>query len=173
MDGAFCLSHSLGFEVSGDLYNESNRQAQTPIGGIVNTPTNKRVLLVGLAAAVLLLTGCGGGQAASQATPTETPKPDIVKARISCSLEGDNNALLGDAGYTITLQGAPKYSSEGLSNKEIGCFLDAVKTPDSVIGQIDSTRALDGMQKATWDKFAATWTYHPDDGPKIIVTESQ
>lgn len=119
---------------------------------------------------VMLLAGCGG-QATSASTATETPKPEIVKARISCELEGDKYAKLGDGGYTITLQGRPKYRSEGPSPDAIGCVLAAVDTPDSVIEQIDSTRALDGMQKASWDQFSATWTFHPDDGAKIIVSQ--
>lgn len=119
-----------------------------------------------------LLAGCGG-QTTSAPTATETPKPEIVKARISCELEGDKYAKLGDGGYTITLQGRPKYRSEGLSPDAIGCVLAAVDTPDSIIEQMDSTRALDGMQKASWDKYSATWTFHPDDGAKIILSQSR
>lgn len=38
--------------------------------------------------------------------------------------------------------------------------------------QMDSTRALDGMQTAEWDTFEAKWTYHPDDGLDVIITEA-
>ncbi|WP_454698206.1 hypothetical protein [Arthrobacter humicola] len=60
----------------------------------------------------------------------------------------------------------------GLPVAHMACILTAVAVPDSVVSQIDATRALDGMQKASWDKMSATWTYHPDHGLKIILTES-
>lgn len=52
------------------------------------------------------------------------------------------------------------------------CVLSAVTVPDSVVSQIDATRALDGMQKASWDKFSASWTYHRDQGPRVVLSES-
>ena len=44
-------------------------------------------------------------------------------------------------------------------------------TPTTVIAQMDSTRALDGTRDATWDGMTATWTYHPDDGLDVILTD--
>jgi hypothetical protein len=35
---------------------------------------------------------------------------------------------------------------------------------------MESTRALDGMQSATWSSYEVTWTYHPDDGLDLIIT---
>ncbi|WP_454698240.1 hypothetical protein [Arthrobacter humicola] len=60
-----------------------------------------------------------------------------------------------------------------LTLSDMACVLTAVAVPDSVVSQIDATRALDGMQKASWDKMSATWTYHPDHGLKIILAESK
>lgn len=82
-------------------------------------------------------------------------------------------ARIGDGGYTITMQGEPKNSYVGLPVTDLACILKAVKIPDSVVAEIDSTRALDGTQKDSWDKFQASWTYHPDNGLRIIVTESK
>lgn len=74
----------------------------------------------------------------------------------------------------MTLQGQPKKgSSGGLSLREIACVLEAVKVPDGIASQMDGTRALDGMQEATWGKISVTWTYHPDSGFRIILTESE
>lgn len=130
-------------------------------------------LLIGTTGALIaiLVSGCGGE--AQSATPTESPKPDIVKARISCNLEGEQYAKLGDGGYTITLQGNPKYQSDRLAASDIACVLDAINTPDRVIERMDSTRAMDGMQEAEWDNYSASWTYHPDDGAKIILSQSK
>ncbi|GGI01388.1 hypothetical protein GCM10007170_40710 [Arthrobacter liuii] len=61
----------------------------------------------------------------------------------------------------------------GLSLKEIFCVLNALSVPDSVVTQMDATRALDGMQRASWDKISATWTYHPNTRFRVILTESK
>jgi hypothetical protein len=37
--------------------------------------------------------------------------------------------------------------------------------------KMDRTRALDGMQDASWDDLSASWTYHPDAGLDITVTD--
>jgi hypothetical protein len=37
------------------------------------------------------------------------------------------------------------------------------------VTEIDNTRALDGMQRDSWRKFKASWTYHPDDGLNIVI----
>lgn len=128
------------------------------------------------------LSGCGG---LSGRVADETPTPPVAtspalaeshfqRAARSCGLNGSGYGAIEDAGYTMTLQGKPKKGSRGgLSLKEIGCVLDAVEVPDSIASQMDGTRALDGTQKATWGKISATWTYHPDNGFRINLTESK
>jgi hypothetical protein len=37
---------------------------------------------------------------------------------------------------------------------------------------MQNTRALDGMQDASWDNYKATWSFHPDNGFDLIITES-
>lgn len=82
-------------------------------------------------------------------------------------------ATLGDSGYTITMKGQPNNATTGLPMRDMACVLRAVDVPDSVVSQMDATRALDGMQKASWNKISASWTYHPDNGLKVILTESK
>lgn len=128
---------------------------------------------------VVTLSGCGGpSDASSPATSSPTtssppPEPKIRQASHSCHLDGNAYATLGDGGYTITLKGQPDAGTTGLAIKDIACVLRAVSVPDSVVSQMDSTRALDGMQKAMWDKISASWTYHPTNGLKVILTESK
>jgi hypothetical protein len=43
--------------------------------------------------------------------------------------------------------------------------------PESVTAQMDGTRALDGRQPASWDGYTASWTFHPDSGFDLIITE--
>lgn len=126
----------------------------------------------------LTLSACGGPSdastpAASSTTSSAPPEPKIRQASRSCHLDGSAYATLGDGGYTITLKGQPDAGTTGLPIKDIACVLRAVSVPDSVVSQMDSTRALDGMQKAAWDKISASWTYHPTNGLKVILTESK
>jgi hypothetical protein len=129
--------------------------------------------------ALATLTGCGGTSEASATSPSTAatssapPQSKIQQASQSCHLDGSAYAALGDGGYTITLKGQPDAGTTGLPIKDIACVLRAVSVPDSVVSQMDSTRALDGMQKATWDKISASWTYHPTNGLKVILTESK
>jgi hypothetical protein len=53
------------------------------------------------------------------------------------------------------------------SYADVSCTLSVMKAPSFVTAQIDTTRALDGLQKASWGKVSAFWTYHPDNGLNI------
>ncbi|MCA4132936.1 hypothetical protein LD110_08945 [Arthrobacter sp. M4] len=136
----------------------------------------KSIMGAAAAAAIsLCLAGCAfnAGTAIPSPTPTPTPtQPLITKARDSCNVTDPDYAPLGDGGYSITLKGKPKYGG-GLPMSDIACILKAVNVPDSVVSQMDSTRALDGMQRASWDKISASWTYHPDNGFRVILSESK
>ncbi|MEW1807536.1 hypothetical protein [Pseudarthrobacter sp. NPDC080039] len=129
---------------------------------------------------LIALAGCGGYPGATDRTPapsaatSSAPAESLIQqAAHSCAVTGSRYSTIGDAGHTITLEGAPKNKSSGLSLTEIVCVLDALSVPDSVVSQMDATRALDGMQRASWDKISATWTYHPDNGFRVILTESK
>ena len=76
---------------------------------------------------------------------------------------------LEDGGKTLTFStvGKYSYSSSAPNYSDIECALGVLKTPSYIKTQINTTRALDGMQKATWGKISAFWTYHPDNGLNI------
>ncbi len=76
---------------------------------------------------------------------------------------------LEDSGKTLTFSGVGKYTSvaNAANFSDFDCALAVLKVPAYVKTQIDITRALDGMQKATWGKISAFWTYHPDNGVNI------
>lgn len=77
---------------------------------------------------------------------------------------------LGDEGKTLALSGGGEEATM-YSIEDIACILNELDVPDSVLLRIDSTRALDGQQVAEWDGITARWTYHPDPGLSIILTE--
>lgn len=75
-----------------------------------------------------------------------------------------------DDGQTLIIDGRGDVSS-GASTEDIAVSLMLLGMPQSVVARMDNTRALDGTQSASWNGFTATWTYHPDSGLDIVVTD--
>ncbi|MFC8847199.1 MULTISPECIES: hypothetical protein [unclassified Micromonospora] len=129
---------------------------------------------LGLAAvAGVLLFGAGIGVGALIFRPSDESsdgeKGDSVLAlaKEKCSLSS-GNASVGDGGSSLTLDGGGKEDT-GLTYTDIQCALKELGTPDYVISEMSSTRALDGKQTAQWGKIRASWTYHPDQGLDLIL----
>ena len=91
-----------------------------------------------------------------------------------CQLYKKNSSIGGvallDNGTTLKFDYTGKYhpyiASAG-SYADVTCALAVMKAPSFVTSQIETTRALDGLQKATWGKVSSFWTYHPDNGLNI------
>ena len=96
------------------------------------------------------------------------------QAYSKCKLYKKDSSFAGvsllDNGTTLKFSYAGKYSSymaSAASYADVSCALSVMKAPSFVTAQIDTTRALDGLQKASWGKVSAFWTYHPDNGLNI------
>ncbi len=76
---------------------------------------------------------------------------------------------LGDDGDTLIVDSEGE-DSPGADLADVYIVLAVLDVPESVVAQMGSTRALDGTRDATWDGMTATWTYHPDDGLDVIIT---
>ena len=129
-----------------------------------------KTLILTASAAALLLTACGSGgeQAAEAAASSEPGLTPLETVKAECGL-GIVGFKLGDDGESMTLD-MPGEGETGPTVERMVCVLMAANTPDAVIDRMDRTRAFDGMQDATWDDYAATWTYHPDSGLDVILT---
>lgn len=73
-------------------------------------------------------------------------------------------ASLADKGKTVILDRVGKSVDATLN---YNCVNRMLSTPASVTSQIGMTRPIDGLQKASWGKFNAVWTYGSDDGLSI------
>ncbi|HEV7647957.1 MAG TPA: hypothetical protein VGP26_07345 [Actinophytocola sp.] len=79
---------------------------------------------------------------------------------------------LADADHTLVIDTAGEdYGTGSDTDDGLMCTLGELRTPQAVIAQLEHTRALDGMQTAAWDVYGARWTYHPDNGVDLIITE--
>ena len=101
-------------------------------------------------------------------------KYPTFQAFSKCQLYKKNSSIGGisllDGGRTLKFSATGKYypyfAAAG-SYADVACALSVMKAPSFVTSQIDTTRALDGLQKAAWDKVSSFWTYHPNDGLNI------
>lgn len=150
--------HGPGFPPAPQFYNPA---AAKP---------SKKLLWIGLgsgfAAGVLLSVLVGSIASAVGAAGSQS----FQKAADSCNAAHTSGVSVGDKGSSITIDTKGADDTSGASMDDAACILNALSVPDSVISQMDSTRALDGRQSATWADVNASWTYHPDTGVKIILT---
>jgi len=98
--------------------------------------------------------------------------PPIKAAVKSCGLTHSDFATLGDKGTTLTLDGSGE-ESDGLPFTKEQCVFKKLHITDAVTEEMGQTRALDGRQTGSWKGFKASWTYHPDDGLDIVITQRQ
>lgn len=110
-----------------------------------------------------LVAGLAVGQLDFEATSDAIPK--AVEA---CNVQDTAGINVGDGGQSISMQ-TEGTESEGAAYVDVACVLMELETTDSVISQIDSTRALDGRMTGDWGEFSASWGYHPDSGLDIVI----
>jgi hypothetical protein len=130
-------------------------------------------MLIALAFLVLLISGgaIGAGAYFTKNNPRDlmAPKPtELRTAYLSCGSTGE----ISDGDRTLYLDMAGSQDGSGnLSVTQVQCILRALKTPDYVMREMASTRALDGRQSDTWADFSASWSYHPDSGLDVLIRQ--
>ena len=81
---------------------------------------------------------------------------------------------LSSDGQSISFDTKGKDDSDGDGMYSAFCALRILGAADFVFEAILTTRALDGRVEESWDKFSASWTYHPDSGMRLtVVAEKQ
>lgn len=119
----------------------------------------------------LVLAGCGAAERLIDAVlPTSTPV--ISQAEITmtlCSLSTEY-AQATDAGRTLILDGEGD-DSPGLKIEDLACALKYMQVPSFVVTTMEKTRALDGIQREEYGNFKISWSYHPDNGLDVVITE--
>jgi peptidoglycan hydrolase-like protein with peptidoglycan-binding domain len=113
---------------------------------------------------------------------TGWPTSSVALAATVCEIgveSGDAPVAWYDpADDTVTIDGAWGEDHNTAEAEAVGdmlvCVLGSTGIPQFVVAQLSSTRALDGMQTATWDGVVldtvnAMWTFHPDNGMNVVV----
>ncbi|KUG58985.1 hypothetical protein [Nesterenkonia jeotgali] len=52
-----------------------------------------------------------------------------------------------------------------------GCIMEEIDAPTHVKDDVSRTRALDGTRDTSWGDYSASWTFHPDSGLNIQITD--
>jgi len=98
-----------------------------------------------------------------------TARNPFESAIEDCNLENSADVRLGDGGDTLIVDGKGEDSS-GAAIDTIACVATSLDVPDSVVAQMDGTRALDGAQTAEFEGITVRWSYHPDNGLDLIFS---
>ena len=118
---------------------------------------NRKPLLIGAAAALVLALGAGG-----YAIYTNATKPTPIEAAAE---KCQTVAQPEDDGHTLTIRRASAKEDAGPDDLiDMACVMGVLKTPNRVMDHMSQTRALDGTQTDSWEDLTARWTYHPDNG---------
>jgi hypothetical protein len=101
--------------------------------------------------------------AAARADAQAARRGILAAAVESCGLN-PVSAQIGDGGFSLDLEGRGKDDLSGVSSAGLWCFVDAMKTPSSVVSHMEQTTSLDGRQAEEFDGIEVSWSYHPDRG---------
>jgi hypothetical protein len=71
---------------------------------------------------------------------------------------------VADGGDSIIVEDAQEV--EG-----VGCVLGTLHAPQSLVSNMDSTTAMMGRQHEEHDGLTYDWSYHPDNGFNMTITE--
>lgn len=153
--------------------SESTVGAPQPTQYPIPTPTEaqaaparrrrSRTMLVAAAAAIVVI----GALVAFLALRDTSTR--LEKAAKACSVSG----VIDDDGHTLSLRRVAAKEDPGrVSLVDYDCVLGELGVPRAVKDHMGSTRALDGTQTDEWDGLKARWTYHPDDGISMTITEN-
>ena len=124
---------------------------------------------------ILILAACGGAGSEissdnSRGASASVPTNPLREAVSLCQPNPQEQSAInfGDQDKTLIMDGDDAGVS-GVGPTSMFCILGAVGLPDATRSQISNTRALDGMQSASWSGYEATWTYHPDNGLDLTL----
>lgn len=121
---------------------------------------------------------CGCAKAGEQAETVETivdpvqnRKSLLGEAYSECCDSTKDYASLSYDKTSLVIDTKPNdsyYSYESDAISAIVLCNAYLKLPSSITDKMSSTRALDGMQSQDCGDFTVSWTYHPDNGLKVI-----
>lgn len=111
------------------------------------------------------LTGCASSGSLSGSGETR-----LYQALNKCGdvYSGIDKVDLTDSDNTLVVNGATSHKDI----REVACILDHLGTSGAVRNELAQTTALMGRQSDESDGLKYEWSYHPDNGLDLIITET-
>ena len=107
---------------------------------------------------------------------------DGVGASLRTKLDAAHSACSSELGDMIPMDGSIELADGGKSLlfsdvkydagvKAIACMFVQLKTSEALVSNLDSTTAMMGRQSAEDHGLKYEWSYHPDNGINMTITE--
>lgn len=156
---------------TGDSPTQSQPEAAPPTPKRGATPwvitAVVALLIVAGVATYLTISKVSATSTKSGAAPMD-PRSALQIAAEACGI----GSAISDGGHTLSMSRVAAEEAPGpISYDEYTCAMNKLAVPHSVLDHIGTTRALDGMQEDSWGDYKARWTYHPDNGISMTITE--
>lgn len=109
---------------------------------------------------------------AAAASAAAAAASSAADARLSNAYEActgqdaEDTVELADNGNSIIIDTRSEYTSVA----GMACVLNELETPESVLSSIGHTTAMMGSQSAENDGLNYSWSYHPDNGVNLVIT---
>lgn len=129
--------------------------------------------------------GCGGSSRDEDAATASASKDTLFEAAYENCTSGDVVNTLSDEPMWKVEDQIPNYfqvADEGRTFIAdgvgpdmlgfVGCFLSEFDTPQAIVAAMDTTTSLMGRQEESDGDIKYQWTYHPDNGMNLIVTDA-
>lgn len=121
------------------------------------------VITAAIIATVILTTSSDDAQPNGVLFAVTAPLADASTTCTAGTLADDDHTLVVD-------MGGEELGTGEATIEDVLCLLAELEAPQAILARMESTRALDGMQSATWSTYEVTWNYHPDHGLDLIIT---
>lgn len=122
---------------------------------------------------VIGLGACGGDEPDTTVPSpgtvlSSTPEPRLPDAFAACDADDVTEVIsLADGGRTVLVETRTEYGA----TQPVNCLFSLLGTSAAVTAQVDATTSLMGLQEATEGTLSYKWSYHPDSGLNMIITE--
>jgi hypothetical protein len=134
------------------------------------------VVIIGVVIAVVVISQSDSGSDTAAAGDGGA-EVDIETARFQLAYDTcgvtSTNIEVADEGQSMILDGPPDSSANSDEFiTDLACVIEALNMPEYVVHNMENTTSLMGLQEATWDGIHAQWSYHPDNGLDLVLTEA-
>ncbi|MCF6507371.1 hypothetical protein E9549_08115 [Blastococcus sp. MG754426] len=135
-----------------------------------NVRRNGTLLLLAALLAMPMLSACGGDADAETSGTVATKQLRLTGAHEECKRVDRGSTLsLEDDGNTIVIDTGSEYGDPS----GYLCVIEQLDVPSSITAQMDRTNAMMGVQQAEHNGYEFSWSYHPDNGVNMVISDTR